>query len=78
MTTTTHANDLIAELLADVFTQGAPRHLHSECLMADLDTYSTLECEHCGHASQRVTPYHKGRAYRLVCVCRQCGHPQEM
>ena len=78
MTTPTAAPDLIHELREEGFTEGPPRHLHAEYLMDDIESYSTLECAACGQARQRVTPYHRGRAYRLLCECRACGHATEM
>lgn len=78
MTTTASAPSLSADLVADGFRSGPPRHMHSECLMADLESYSSLECEACGHGRHRVHPYHRDREYRLVCVCRQCGRQTEV
>ncbi len=70
--------DVIADLRADGFRQGPPSHLHCDMLIADIDAYSTLECEVCGHGHHAVKPYHRGREYRLVCVCRHCGNKVEM
>ena len=74
---TTTATALIAELRSQGFRAGPPAHLWAECLVDDIANYSMLECPACGHARHRVTPYHHGRAYRLVCVCRSCGNAIE-
>lgn len=78
MTHTPTAHDLIDELRAEGFQEGPPPHLHAESLMEDLASYSTLECEVCGHGRHSVQPFHRGREYRLVCVCRACGNAVEM
>lgn len=75
MTTTTAT--LTEALLADGYRPGPPRQLHAEHLQADIAIYSTLECEQCGHDRHAVQPFHRGRAYVLVCSCRACGHQTE-
>jgi hypothetical protein len=72
------APDLIDELNADGFLEGPPDDLSVEFLMADIDSYSRLECEECGHQRHEVKPFHRGRQYRLVCVCRKCGNAVEV
>jgi hypothetical protein len=70
--------DVVADLRADGFRQGPPPHLHADMLLSDMDTYSALECAVCGHGHHKVTPWHRGREYRLRCVCRACGNAVEM
>lgn len=78
MTLATSAPNLIDQLHADGFQEGPPLHLDAADLMADLASYARLECEVCGHQRHNVKPYHRGREYRLACVCRGCGHACEM
>ncbi len=78
MMLTTTAPNLIDELRADGFREGPPAHLDAQALRADLRSYSRLECEQCGHKRHKVTPWHRGREYRLVCSCRACGNATEM
>ncbi|MHB1422108.1 MAG: hypothetical protein ACYC3I_02705 [Gemmataceae bacterium] len=74
MTHPVNALELTQELMADGFREGPPAHLHAEMVMEDIDSYSTLECEACGHGRHKVTPFHRGSEYRLACVCRSCGN----
>jgi len=78
MITATTSPNLIDELHADGFHQGPPPPLHADMLISDIDSYSTLECEECGHGHHAVKPYHRGREHRLVCECRHCGNVVEV
>ncbi len=78
MNTLTKNLSVMDELRADGFRDGPPPHLRAEMLMEDIESYSTLDCEECGHGRQRVYPFHRAREYRLVCVCRGCGNATEV
>lgn len=78
MTLSTTTPDLIDELQADGFREGPPSHLRVELLLDDIASYSHLQCEQCGHGRHFVKPFHRGREYRLVCVCRSCGNATEV
>lgn len=78
MTLSLFTPNLIDQLREQGFVEGPPAHLSAEFLMADLASYSRLHCEACGHKRHNVNPYHRGREYRLACVCRKCGHACEM
>ncbi len=71
-------SDLTADLLAEGFDKGPPSHLTAEDVMADIESYRLLECEACGHSRHDVRAFHCDKEYRLVCVCRHCGHAVEM
>ncbi|HEY7308393.1 MAG TPA: hypothetical protein VH643_03420 [Gemmataceae bacterium] len=59
------------------FVEGAPAHLDSAIVADDVRSYRRMACGSCGHRSQTVSPFRRGREYRLLCRCRKCGHGVE-
>jgi len=55
------------------FENGAPSHVPDELVQADIRIYHRLQCGACGHRGHKVTPYHRGSEYRLLCACRKCS-----
>jgi hypothetical protein len=59
------------EWLALGFRPGVP-FLPSALVEADKRIYRGMRCGECGHRGQRVTAYHRGKVWRLLCECRHC------
>jgi hypothetical protein len=64
---------LVRELLLLGFVEGAPPHIPTALVQADLRIYRTMRCPSCRGRGMAVQPYHRGRAYRLLASCRKCG-----
>jgi hypothetical protein len=78
MTLTLTSPNILNALQEQGFAEGPPAHLDAVTLMADIDAYRRLVCGSCGHRHHAVNPFHSGREYRLVCVCRSCGEATEV
>lgn len=78
MLATQTAREFLAELGTGGWLPGPPPGFPAACLLADRACYGRLVCTLCGHGRHDVAPYHRGRAYLLVCTCKSCGHAVEM
>lgn len=74
-TATEHA--LVRELRTLGFVEGPPPHIAPALVSADVRIYRNLRCAECGHRGHKIQPMHRGREYRLLCSCRQCGNQCE-
>lgn len=68
---------LAQELQQLGFTEGIPSHIPPAIVAADVRIYRVQRCGECGHRGHKVTPFHRGSQYRLVCACRKCGSEME-
>ncbi|HTU22863.1 MAG TPA: hypothetical protein VMG10_32790 [Gemmataceae bacterium] len=61
------------------FAEGAPASVPAEVVLADRQIYASMKCNRssCRGNRQKVTPYHRGCTYKLVCECRRCGNQVE-
>ena len=61
------------------FVEGVPASLPLEALLVDRQIYASLRCHRgtCRGNRHKVTPFHRGEAYKLVCECLRCGHQVE-
>lgn len=68
---------LADELRSLGFVEGPPSHIPPTVVQADTRIYSHQRCGECGGRGHKVTAYHRGASYRLLCRCRKCGHEME-
>ena len=59
------------------FTEGAPPHISAAIVQADQRIYKVMRCGVCRGRGHKVSAFHRGREYRLVCECRHCGAGME-
>jgi hypothetical protein len=69
---------LAETLLAEGWAPGPPPDLRAESLAADLEAAAEMACEHCGTAGLAFAAFPKGRKYRVVATCPECGTEVEL
>jgi hypothetical protein len=71
------AQEMEREWREQGWIEGAPAHIPPELLLDDFRLYARLRCGQCGSRRHRVTAFHVGRDYRLLCCCKECGTGME-
>lgn len=82
MPPTTTAACTAASVLASAWrragwTPGLPPTVSEATLAIDRNVYGHLTCPACKDRRQTVSPWRKGREYRLLVECPKCGRGEE-
>ena len=59
------------------YRPGPPAGLTEEAGRIDAEACLEMLCPHCRAAGLDYRPYHKGRSYRALAVCKRCGFAEE-
>ncbi len=62
--------------IEDGWCLGAPKHIDESIVEMDFAAYKRYPCALCGHCRPNLEAQHRGREYRLVATCRDCGHEE--
>jgi hypothetical protein len=55
------------------YVEGPPFYVDPVTLAIDARSYRRMVCAECNHRGHKFKAFHRGREYRLLCICRKCG-----
>lgn len=68
---------LIQKLRREGWLFGVPVHLRAWAERVDATLCASLACPCCRRRGLAFRPFHRGRAYRVIGACEQCGYGEE-
>lgn len=74
---TTTATALQKQFTRDGYHPGPPPDLSADAAQVDAEVCSTAACDQCGHDGLNCRTFHRGKSYRAIAVCPQCGAAAE-
>jgi hypothetical protein len=73
----TTRNDLERQVRREGFAPGLPHNITEATVRTDKAAYRRMRCPGCGRKRMEFYPWHRGRAYRVLAGCSECGAAEE-
>jgi hypothetical protein len=65
-------------LRKQMFEPGAPEHLSESAVRADAHAVARMRCPGCNRRRLEFYPWQRGRQYRVLAGCAECGCGEEV